>query len=969
MTLLPKSESLQSWIVLDVDRTLFNTTSWFHACSTPGILLDHLGVKEFLQLNERAYGAEPDLTETEFRARTLQLIDASPLGPWTMERFEEAGAAVAAGLALYPEVSAYLRQLNYRPRQGQRVLFLSAGHQPFILGVVRALLTRYFLDGLPYDVIGSDLRFVAGRCVAGEGIDGARKAQVVRGLLAAGARIELVADDNYHDTPLFSLVEESGGRALRVLHQPGARSSRSWREFLEDLGEVGLQARISSGPENYALADVDHIFDRYARELAHLPTGDHGIGVGSLSVHRFDQVLNDLCAAAAVGDDEQNELGCLLRRLVHAEDGHTLLRGGLFHLSAPPYLFPESSTQRERWHQALDTSLACLSVLEKGGILGRWRSLPLACRWIALIAFDHLKNAATHALDILSRVAVSGEDANLLDEEIEQLVEDCHAAYWSAVFTEPRVEGLLDASAWIRLRQAVDECPNTPFVMRELDDPRIIAVSALHLADQLERSGDWPTGVIDFPSGALELGLAFRVITRLTRPDLPEAELVHMAYSSKNVMRGLESETDFGFDYLVTRIPKHAQGRLHEWLSTGRSILLYDNNATTFSTLANVKQVLRERTSGAVRATVACVNYENLTHHLLGTAKEPLCEGWQEVLDVRPVADYVTAFATWGTSIKTQTLHSMYTVPATPPANLPDCHSGDSDQPGWMFKVCRVHNIFDLASVVRAGANMIGVHAVSPLGDAYEDSQTPHRPILAAEPGPSDMPLAHYETGAIRAMATALPNGLTIALVVENTPARGELRRLLDNLGLPTTSLVQLQCRVTEEDVTGLKAEGVAGLICAIGTAQADFDSYFAFLDAVLDPDTDLVLVDSSHHQPDLMAAEAPRSASSPAPGELRNLGSSMAGNRVPVLVADDVSATELLDRCREWERQGVIVAGCDTQNSVEVAKAAQRYRLVGPDGSIQALIRKSPDRLAAWAAASAERSTPNHPTKLRSSL
>ncbi|MFK0256049.1 hypothetical protein [Streptomyces sp. NPDC090445] len=476
---------------------------------------------------------------------------------------EDVGAAVAAGLALYPEVAGYLRHLQYRQDPDLRILFLSAGYRPFIAGVVEALLARCLLNGLPYEVTGSTLDFEDGRCRMGTVVDGDRKADAVRDLLDTGARIELLADDNYHDHELFDLVERSGGRTVRVVHEPGARSSRSWREFMATLPDIELQHRLATGPADYALADLDGVHAAYGHALANLPPADNSIGVGALRQDLYLRALDDLCRTATGDPAERARLRGLLLGLTETGEDRVLLRGRLFHLASPPYLFADPGTGRERWHRALDLSLDCLRILADGGVLAGWEALPRAQRWLVTGVLDHLKNAATHALDVLVKANVADGAPGGLDEDVERLVEDCHLAYWSTVFDAPQVDHVLGAE-------------------------------------------DWPAGVIDFPSGALDLGLAFRVITRLTRPDQPPVGVAHMAYSSKNAMRGLEEDGSPGFERLMNRVPKHFQERVLAWLDGDGAVVLYDNNVTTFSTLANVKRILGEHAPARIRAAVAC---------------------------------------------------------------------------------------------------------------------------------------------------------------------------------------------------------------------------------------------------------------------------------------------------------------------------------------------------------------------------
>ncbi|WP_405561056.1 haloacid dehalogenase-like hydrolase [Streptomyces canus] len=936
----------QKWLVLDVDRTLINTTSWYRACVAPGLLLTPQAVERFRTANERAYGLAPTLSEADFRELTLDLLNSSSPAGWSARRMRDAGRRIARELPLYPEVAVYLRQVRQRPRPTTRILFLSAGHQPFIEGVVDGLLRGALLSGLSYEVVGSTLEFPGGNCVQGVVLDGDGKAEVVSRLLDAGAEIELLADDNYHDHPMFERVEKAGGRVLRVRHEPDRSSSRSWRALLADDPHLDLHAHLAGGDTRYAL-DRLSVADRYADRLDILPPTDNSLGTGTVDAEVFTGALDALCARVTTPGEADR-----LRRHILAcvyEDGDLIrLRGRLFHLAAPPYLLPEPGTSRARWCEALDGALDAAAILDRAVLPGRWPELPVEQRWIVLCVLDHLKNAATHALDVLTRTGLADGAAGDLDDELEALVEESYLAYWSAVFATPRLGVVHRVAAWQRMRALVQECVDTPFRMRELDDPAVIARSVLSLARQCEERGEWPTGIIDFQSGALELGLAFAAIARITRPHRPAVGVAHAVYSSKDLLRGHDSAAPPDLESFVSRVAKHFRERVYSWLDGDGVVLLYDNNVTTFTTLAVAKRVL-SGSSARVRAAVACVNYDNIARRLRSLPGEELCEGWQEVLDYRPVTDYVTAFATWGTSAKTLELHRMYAAPAEPPP-LPAAAAADpvgaEGSGGLLFKVCRVHNPFDLAAVVAAGAHAIGVHAVSPPEPAYSAAQERHGPLDRAPVRRPDLPLAHYETEAIRLMATMLPPGLKVVVVMERVPDRRDLQTLLATLGLPGSSALQLQCRVTAAELAQLRQTAPAGLVCAVGADQEDFEEYFRFLDGALDPRTDHILVDHSVHQPDLIAAGA-----TDAPGRARteNLARAMRGNRVPVLVADDTSARTVVERCAALRAHGVLVAGCDTQNSVEVPKQAQRYRLIKDASGAQALVRKCPDRLREW--------------------
>jgi len=929
--------------VLDVDRTVINTTSWYRACVSPGLLLAEEGIAEFQRLNDRTYGASPDLDETEFRLRTLDLLNRAAPGGWSAARLHTAGLDIAWSLRLYPEVVSLLRHLRQQPTTSHRVLFLSAGHEPFIRGVVDGLLHRHFLTGLAYDVVGSTLEFIDGTCRLGHVMDGARKATVVGALLDNGDEVRLLADDNYHQHPMFDEVQRAGGSVLRVMHQAGASSNDSWRTFLDTfLPAANLAESLRRRATSYGLADVEAVLDDHAAHFRNLPPADNPIGVGVLSTPQFTDALSSLrIRLGSSGDGVRLER--LLRAFVHVDGERVLLRGRMFYLGAPPYLFPGVDTSRERWTAAARHSLEALELLDRAGVFADWRKVRRGERWLVMCLLDHLKNLATHALDLLVRASLTDPDIQV-DQWVEDMVEACHRAYWSAFLDRPDVDVNRWSRRWGHLCRTLARIPDPRFAIRELDDPYVIALSALSLIRQVESAGKWPVGLIDFLSGAAELGLAFRTLARLTRSERPVVGLAHAVYSSKNVLRGLEPPGEPTLEYLLARVPTFIRDRIAEWTTGSAPILLYDNNVTTFATLANVKRALTGHGRAPVHAAVACINYDNIAREFQGLRNEPLCQGWAEVLNYRAVTDYVTAFSTWGTSAKTEALHRMFTAPLVPPA-VPALGSRSDG----LLKICRVHNSVDLAAVVDAGANAIGIHAVSPPLEEYLRSQDRYQPLFTNVTGPSDLPLPHLEVPAIRAMLASRPVGLLVTMVLEYAPTPDDWARIRCLLDLPEDSSLQLQCRVSEEDVKLLRPEVGRGLICAIGADQSDFAAYFRFLDGLLDPRSDLILVDYSTHQPDLISGQAGTRRGATA--QRRYLGALMRGNRVGILVADDVPAHTLVARGQELIASGVRITGYDTQNAVEVAKPAQRYRLVDGPANAQALIRKSPDLLVGWKA------------------
>jgi phosphoserine phosphatase len=935
----------QVWVILDIDRTLINGTSWYRACVTPGLLLSPPLIEQFRELNDRAYGACPTLDDAGFRRATLDLLElsATPNGLSDAD-LGDAGRRIGAEMAIYPEPFSYLKQLQLRHSSKLRVLYLTAGYEPFMQGVIERLHQRRHLSRLDYQVFGTQLGQAAGHRVLGEVCDGPAKARVVRALLRSPARLALVADDDHHDLIPFEEVEAAGGVALPIAHSPGRSDNTSWRRFHDEHGEPSPNhADLMHGKHRYSLADLDQVLRNFGPELDDLPPAPNGIGIGQVPAAVFHEALDGLTAQLSC-DVERAAVRTALLRLCSCDGSDVLLRADLFYLGCPPYLFGDPRTAEQRWQEQLQVARDGLAPLERSGLLDRWPSLSRPQRWLVLCLLDHLKNAATQAIDVLARASIESDESQF-SPAVDALAEQVYSAYWSLLLTGRHSVAISGSESWDELAARVRHCRPAHILVRELDDPYVLALSALSLIDEFEARQAWPTGVLDFASGGLELGLTLRAIAEVVASAQPSLDVVHIVYSSKHRLAAPNAEAiEPTFTKLLCRVPPHQRDRLRTWVAGEGEILLYDNNVATFATLAATKAVLSKAGRCQARAAVACVYYDNLVRWLKHGTGEQLCVNWETTLDFAPVADYVTAFSTWGTSDKTNILDAVHGSrrPLAAPAVPSSTRASTA-----LFKVCRVHNVVDLAAVVHAGANLIGIHAVSPPEPLYSDSQLQHRPILRAAPDLASLPVPRLEVAAIREMVGVLPAGVRPVLVLEQDYDLGSIRDILAAYGLdPLRTLVQLQCRVNEATVIRLTEE-VAGLICAVGAQQADFEAYVEFLDRRLDSSKDFILLDFSEHQPDMISGADP----SPWSGVPANdLAYRFKANSVPVLLADDCAPEVLHERARAMLHAGVPVVGIDTQNAVEVPKVQQRYRLLSGSGDpVQGLIRKSPELLCHW--------------------
>lgn len=77
------------------------------------------------------------------------------------------------------------------------------------------------------------------------------------------------------------------------------------------------------------------------------------------------------------------------------------------------------------------------------------------------------------------------------------------------------------------------------------------------------------------------------------------------------------------------------------------TVLLLDNNVTTFKTLSTSKSYLQKR-GNKVYCAVAEVDYKNIYKWLLGKGEyEEMCHNWFDVIDAKPIMNYFSAWVPW----------------------------------------------------------------------------------------------------------------------------------------------------------------------------------------------------------------------------------------------------------------------------------------------------------------------------------
>lgn len=167
---------------------------------------------------------------------------------------------------------------------------------------------------------------------------------------------------------------------------------------------------------------------------------------------------------------------------------------------------------------------------------------------------------------------------------------------------------------------------NEKFLL-ELDNYNTIYEAVYNIIDNLKVKAQKIDKVIYFAYGGISLGYAFKTIMKELFDK--NVELLPSHYSSKR------NNTESG---IIDRIPRFKCGE-NGWMDES-TVLLLDNNVTTFKTLSTSKSYLQKR-GNKVYCAVAEVDYKNIYKWLLGKGEyEEMCHNWFDVIDDLQRKDY-----------------------------------------------------------------------------------------------------------------------------------------------------------------------------------------------------------------------------------------------------------------------------------------------------------------------------------------
>lgn len=478
---------------------------------------------------------------------------------------------------------------------------------------------------------------------------------------------------------------------------------------------------------------------------------------------------------------------------------------------------------------------------------------------------------------------------------------------------------------------------NEKFLL-ELDNYNTIYEAVYNIIDNLKVKAQKIDKVIYFAYGGISLGYAFKTIMKELFDK--NVELLPSHYSSKR------NNTESG---IIDRIPRFKCGE-NGWMDES-TVLLLDNNVTTFKTLSTSKSYLQKR-GNKVYCAVAEVDYKNIYKWLLGKGEyEEMCHNWFDVIDAKPIMNYFSAYNTWGTSETSALLEQLYSqdfifqnTDNLIPRKIHSEHR----------KICRIHNVYDLRLAMEMGATMIGIHAVISCKDKYYKIEDYHGIKVEYYP---NLPVPDYEIESIRYMVRCLPDGVMPILIIENKLSVEDIMKVINIYGLNVFKCgIQMQFRTNIEYINKIIEMGFERVIVAVGLMQKDVKEYLEFVDKALRTSKDLILLDMSRHQPHVIVNEKVIDkydvSFETKYNCLNRIVSCLKKLETSVLLADDIMPDKMILCQLMLLSQGVNIIGLDMQNNIEVDKTEQKYCKIKENKTSKyhyAKIRKSVEKIKKW--------------------
>lgn len=929
---------MQRYIILDIDRTIINGTSWYHSCIYPDLLIPKDKVEVFKNLNISLYENGNCAEKERFRELSICLINKRVsvesisilksedcdknvvpyqyiddnffgcVGSYTMKKLIKADCYCIKIISMI-----------YRYYTGNvKILFLTSGYTSYMRGLISEYMCN-FRETIDWDVIGTDVCFSDGDLSIKTLITQTQKYNIVRDLITHSQKIVFLADDSCEEERLFAVVRENNGYVFNVKYNP-QNHELNWRDLYEKFSSKEYIKKHLMRKSTIQLS-------KNVKEISFFDFQNcNEIGILKFTEDEFLSFCNEL------GDEE---MCYYINKIVYKKDNFIYSRGYLYYFWLPAYISWNFESKYFLWEKLFSIGLIILSKINrKKSKLGISNSLNL----LVYMLCDHLLSALYLALYCMEKNSLIGNYNNNSNyKRVQRGVFLLNQILHFVLEKKNYISKCLDLEQILRGVNISELCiiGKSDKYLLELDNYITIFTSCKTIIEEFENKLNEIDAIVCFSYGGIALGYALHTIMNSLRNIPVEIYTVH--YSSKK----FKDIKNFLEQIPIINCEKN-------WKDS-RTILLIDNNATTFQTLQDIKKYLISR-KNIVYCAVAEVDYDNISKWILNLNNhEDMCNAWYDTLDFSPINEYVSAYNTWGTSKKSALLEELYFRDIENfriERKVQNIHSKHR-------KICRVHNIHDFQIAVFMGATMIGIHAVISRKNDYYNKENV---IGNYEMKYFDLPVPDYEVDSIREMVKLLEGEVVPVLVIEEELKVEEIFRIIKIYGLDIfKSGIQLQCLVSEEYINSIINMGFAHLIISVGITQEDKVLYVEKVEKILREDKDFILVDMSKHQPHCIGLDANSFEHhfefNDKWKQLGNMVDALKKVNTPILLADDLEPAEFIFFQLYLISNGVNIVGLDMQNNIELNKSEQCYCRIRSEENeyYYAKIRKSIDTAKIW--------------------
>ena len=398
---------MKKYVILDIDRTIINGTSWYHACSCPNLLIDEYNIDRFKELNNKMYVHGTSKDRYEFRKQTFELINKR-VSESAYRKLSECGCAdeiligqnvnevffEAVGIYTYKKLMKSdedckkIVDFIYKYYFGDiEFIFLTSGYEPFMKGLVKEYM-KSFHKNCTWRTIGSTIKFSNGCIYLKEVMTQEKKFQFVKKIIDYGNRVVFLADDSVEEKELFSVVFRNGGYAFNVRYDEKLHES-NWHELINDIEDENVFLSYLMKNSEVALSDCKKVQNNFFR--LHM----NEIGVICLNDIEYQIFLGSF--------NRDKKIVEYIKKVSHKKEEKYYLRGRYYYYWLPSYITGSLESKYAGWKKIVIDGIDIIEHIARYNI----KENKYACI-LSYVICDHLLSVLYLAMycaeeDVLDR--------------------------------------------------------------------------------------------------------------------------------------------------------------------------------------------------------------------------------------------------------------------------------------------------------------------------------------------------------------------------------------------------------------------------------------------------------------------------------------------------------------------------------------------------------------------------------------